>query len=219
MLTREQARELKTYLELRKISKQDISQALGMSYQQCENLTNGRSEFIYKNAVLFGKAFGVSPAWLMSGEGSMVLAEDAHLLSREEIGRELAAYTKSRGIKNYELGELTKRDESSISAIFRGKLNLTVDYARELSRVLGFSVPWLLTGEGSKFTDAEPEYKEALANKRNVGGGNAAAEAQISALTARNEELEREVERLGAQVRKLLGVINSLTGGVGDGVA
>lgn len=219
MLSREQVRELQAYLEKRKISKQDISQTLGMSYQQCENLTNGRCEFIYKNAVPFGKAFGVSPAWLMAGEGDMLLAEGAQLLSREEIGREIAAYTKSRGIKQNELAELTGKEANALSTILKGRLNLTTDYARELSRVLGFSVPWLLTGEGPKFSDAEPEYKEALANKRNVGGGNAAAEAQISALTARNEELEREVERLGAQVRKLLGVINSLTGGVGDGVA
>lgn len=190
-----------------------------MSYQQCENLTNGRCEFIYRNAVLFGKAFGVSPAWLMSGEGNIALAEGTKLLSREEIGREIVAYTKSRGIKQNELAELTGKEANALSSIFRGKLNLTADYARKLSRVLGLSVPWLLTGEGHKFTDAEPEYKEALANKRNVDGGNAAAEAQINALTARNEKLERDVERLNAQVQKLLGVINSLTGGVGDDVA
>ena len=181
-----------------------------MSNTHILNLLRGKSRFIMKTACLFSDVFGLSPAWLMTGEGS-IIGESANGTS----GSRLKTFMESRRLRPTDLCKLSGISSGVLSQVLHETQNLSPNYAERLSSALGVSAGWLLTGEGPMEVEGwtPPEgqpvavsAKERRASSRDTGEG-------VAELRRENEELRAEVARLRGQEERLLTVIQNLSGG------
>ncbi len=213
MILKEHNRKISDYLHSLGKTTEDVAKVIGMTQQQASNLVSGRNAFQVKNAVLVGRAFGLSPAWLITGEGEMLLDPDAKFLDRVEIGRQVAAFMKANGLRNADVARMTGKNANALCLILRGKIPLALNYARKLGKCLGMSVNWLLTGEGEMLNGEKPEYDITPSGVVIPAvGGDIVSRERFDAMAAERDAALMEVERLKAQVRKLLGVIATSAG-------
>lgn len=66
---------LKTYFKEQGITQKQIAEELDVSPSYVNSLLKGDKEFGKKQANFFGKKFGISPYWLLSGEGEMLISQ------------------------------------------------------------------------------------------------------------------------------------------------
>lgn len=111
---------------------------------------------------------------------------------------ELRRYCELHGIKNKELEEKLHLSSGAVSSILSGRYGISKENAVALSELYGFSIPFLLSGEGSLFPT------QSIINSGNVtGNGNNVSISQTNAaLQAENERLRNEVEWLRSQLSK-----------------
>ena len=57
------------------ISQDEIAKQLGVSQSYVSGLLTGKKAFGKKQAVRFSELYGLSPSWLLTGEGEMVAAQ------------------------------------------------------------------------------------------------------------------------------------------------
>lgn len=67
------AHKLSEYFEYKGITQSEIASTLGVTKAYVNALFKGRSSFGKKQAEKFGNHFGISPSWLLTGEGDMLL--------------------------------------------------------------------------------------------------------------------------------------------------
>lgn len=63
---------LKSYFKGQGLTQNDIAERLGVSVVMVNMMLNGRRDFGKKTAMAWAEAFGLSPMWLMTGEGEML---------------------------------------------------------------------------------------------------------------------------------------------------
>lgn len=66
---------LKEYFKNNGITQLDISKQLGVPQSYINALLNGRKSIGKKQAQKFKELFGISPSWLLTGEGPMLIDE------------------------------------------------------------------------------------------------------------------------------------------------
>ena len=195
------------FFQERSISSIDIAEEIGISRQQVENLLKGRCAFREKAALAFSEHYGLSPSWLLTGEGEMYGKGTANI---NDKGERLNTFLQSKGLSKTEAEKLAGLSSGSVSNITTGKIGLSVNYARKLSSALGVSASWLLTGEGEMEVDGWTPPARAPQATGIVTAGTAEETAR---LRKENAELREEVERQRKQVERLMAVVENLTRG------
>lgn len=133
--------QLKIFFAERGYTQRKIAEIIGVSQQVVQTLLNGRA-FGKKTAGVWSEHFGFNPAWLITGEGAMMLA-DKESESKQQTAAEITANTAvseiSQSIANEILqliadGELyTKKTIEQKDEIIRKK----DDEIQKLNREIG----------------------------------------------------------------------------------
>lgn len=200
--------DLNRFFREKGMSPQDIAAKVGRSRQNVIYLLTGKNNFILKTACLFSEAFGLSPAWLMTGKGNMM-----GKMQGGEVGDRLRLFMEKKGLSVTNVYKQTNISQSLVSQVLAGTSNVTASIAERLSNALGISTSWLLTGEGEMEVEGwtpPAELPAAPVRVRNTDGGSS---SKMVDLRRENAELRAEVERLRGQVSQLLIVVQNLTGG------
>lgn len=198
---------LNRFFRERNMKPQDIAEKVGMSRMHIGNLLSGKSKFIMKTACLFSDVFGLSPAWLMTGEGEMSGSADNCLNSG---GYRFNQFLEDKGISKAEAARRVGIAPNAISNIISGRRQLSVNLSERISAALGVSASWLLTGEGEMEVEGWTPPSETRRTPAAVTG---AMTEELSRLRKENTELRAEVERLRRQVERLMSVVENLTKG------
>lgn len=198
---------LNRFFRERNMNPQDIAEKVGMSSVHILNLLKGKSKFIMKTACLFSDVFGLSPAWLMTGEGEMFGNTDACLNGG---GNRLNQFLIDKEISKAEAARRVGIAPNAISNIISGRRQLSVNLSERISSALGVSASWLLTGEGEMEVDGWTPPARAPQATGIVAAGTAEETAR---LRKENAELRAEVERQRKQVERLMSVVENLTRG------
>lgn len=185
----------------------DIAETVGMSTTQISNLLSGRSKFIHKTACLFHDTFGLSPAWLMAGEGEILGYASPSFFNG---GNRLRQFLEEKGISKAEASRRVGIAPCEISSLIGRKRRLTANLSERISSALGVSASWLLTGEGPMELEEWEPPAELPQTGTAVRDGQREKEAR---LRKENAELREDVERLRGQVSQLLSVVQNLAGG------
>lgn len=70
---REISKELTDFFKARGITQDTIAAQLGVTQQYISGLLSGKKAFGKKQAQRFGELWGISPSWLLTGEGDMMV--------------------------------------------------------------------------------------------------------------------------------------------------
>lgn len=101
--------QLKKFFSGLGLSQRDIANKLGVTQQVVAALLNGRP-FGKKSAMAWSNAFGINPAWLITGEGKMLLLEKEAENSKEptaiNVVTELSDAIANEILKLVQNGEL-----------------------------------------------------------------------------------------------------------------
>lgn len=198
---------LNRFFRERNMNPQDIAEKVGMSRMHIGNLLSGKSKFIMKTACLFSDVFGLSPAWLMTGEGEMLGNTDACLNGG---GNRLKQFLKYKEVSQAEAARRVGIAPNTIFSLISGRRQLSVNLSERISSALGVSASWLLTGEGEMEVDGWTPPARAPQATGIVTAGTAEETAR---LRKENAELREEVERQRKQVERLMSVVENLTRG------
>lgn len=194
---------LNRFFRERNMRAQDIADKVGMTRAHIGNLLSGKSRFIVKTACLFHNKFGLSPAWLLTGEGEML--GDASPCTNSG-GDRLNQFLKEKGITKAEAARRLGIAPNAISNITSGIRQLSVNLSERISAALGVSATWLLTGEGSMEAEGwTPPGAQATTSAPVMMRDEGAR------LRKENAELRAEVERLRTQAERLMSVVENLT--------
>lgn len=198
---------LNRFFRERNMKAQDIAEKVGMSRMHINNLLSGKSKFIMKTACLFSDVFGLSPAWLMTGEGEMLGTADAGLNGG---GNRFNQFLVDKDISKAEAARRVGIAPNAISNIISGHRQLSVTLSERISAALGVSASWLLTGEGGMEVDGwTPPARVPQA----AATATTSTTEENTRLHRENSELRAEVERLRKQVERLMSVVENLTKG------
>lgn len=107
------------------------------------------------------------------------------------------------GIKNKECAEKIGTSTPNISNYLAGRRAFSKRIADKFSEVYGFSIPFLLYGEGTLFP-SQTIVDSSIVNNGNVHGNGSSININQAnaALQAENERLRNEVEWLREQLSK-----------------
>lgn len=94
--------KLKDFFKNQGISQVEIAKKLGTSKSYVNSILNGRTVIGKKQAETLGKLFGISPAWLLIGEGEMLTEEQHNDIIVEKL--------QSENISDEILMKLTRED-------------------------------------------------------------------------------------------------------------
>lgn len=200
---------LNRFFRERNMTTQDIAEKVGMSTSHILNLLSGRSKFIMKTACLFFDTFGLSPAWLMTGEGGMI--GDAVETSKEAIGRRLEEFILHKEISKNEAARRIGMPSPNLCELIKGRRTISKNYIERISSALGVSAPWLLTGEGPMEVEGWVPPSETPRYPRPLPADGQREE--VARLRKENAELREEVARLREQTERLMSVVENLTKG------
>lgn len=81
----EQIKKLREYFENQGITQSQIAHDLDSSIQYINNMLSGRREFGRNTSRRFEEAYGISAAWLMTGEGEMMVSDRYNNAISKEI--------------------------------------------------------------------------------------------------------------------------------------
>lgn len=123
----------------------------------------------------------------------------------------LREFFHDNGITNRDLAERLGKHEATISNILSGKYGISKETAARLSDAYGFSIKFLMTGEGSLIPPGGVRINQT--NNTNNGDGAGAIHLEGDALLrAENAQLREQLDRERAEKARLLGIIETLTG-------
>lgn len=114
----------------------------------------------------------------------------------------LKQYCQRNGIKNTELQELLGFSSGNISSMLNGRYNISKDAARKLADKYGFSLPFLILGEGELFApqtangNSAPVIQQQGQNCTGSITTETAKDRIIEQLTESNRELVANNTRL-----------------------
>lgn len=77
---------LRVYFKEQGITQTQLAKDLEVSPSYINALLNGEKEFGKKQANLFGQKFGISPYWLLSGEGEMMVNQHVTATNSTVVG-------------------------------------------------------------------------------------------------------------------------------------
>ena len=77
---------LRIYFREQGITQKQIAEELDVSQSYVNALLKGDKEFGKKQANFFGKKFGISPYWLLSGEGEMLIKQSITARNSTVVG-------------------------------------------------------------------------------------------------------------------------------------
>ena len=198
---------LNRFFRERNLTTQDIAEKVGMSRVHVGNLLSGKSKFIMKTACLFFDRFGLSPAWLMTGEGEMLGCESP---SFSDGGKRLNQFLEENCISKAEAARQVGIAPNAMSNLIGGQRQISVNLSERISSALGVSASWLLTGEGPMEVEGWEPPSEPLRTAVAVRDGRSEEAAR---LRRENAELREEVARLREQTERLMSVVENLTKG------
>lgn len=198
---------LNRFFRERNMKAQDIAEKVGMSRMHINNLLSGKSKFIMKTACLFSDVFGLSPAWLLTGEGEMLGTADTGLNGG---GNRFNQFLVDKDISKAEAARRVGIAPNAISNIISGHRQLSVNLSERISSALGVSASWLLTGEGEMEVDG---WTPPARVPQTAATTTTSTTEENTRLHRENSELRAEVERLRKQVERLMSVVENLTRG------
>lgn len=204
--------DLNRFFREKGMSPQDIADKVGRTPKNIIDLLTGRNKFILKTACVFSEAFGLSPAWLMTGKGNM-MGKMMGKMHKGDVADRLKTFMGKKGLSITDVYKQTNVSHGLVSQILAGTINVSASMAERLSSALGVSEAWLLTGEGEMEVEGwtpPAELPSAPVRVRNTNGGSS---SRLADLRRENVELRAEVERLRGQVSQLINVVQNLTGG------
>lgn len=117
MTKQEKSEKLSNFFIIKGLTQKNIADALGVSEPCVNALINGRREFGKRTALEWQKQFGLSAAWLMTGEGDMLRTP----ISAEEGSVQVMgnASNVNAGKTIDSLVELLKRKDEQIDRLIR----------------------------------------------------------------------------------------------------
>lgn len=123
----------------------------------------------------------------------------------------LREFFESNGIPQRDVCEATGMKSGTVSNILSGRFQISKNAARKLAQVYGFSIPYLITGDGSLLNSGSTiQHLERVTNTGSIVNGGS-RDAEVAML---REQLDREREarsRAEAQVSDLTEIIANLT--------
>lgn len=120
----------------------------------------------------------------------------------------LREYFHENGISNRDLAAKLGKHEATISNILSGKYGISRETATKLVDVFGFSMRFLLAGEGQLVPPGGIRINQT--HNTNTGDGAGAIHVDAS-LQAENAQLRAALERERTEKERLLGIIETLT--------
>lgn len=118
----------------------------------------------------------------------------------------LRAYFDKNGIAQKEVCEVLGLASGTLSNLLAGRYQISKKVARRLSDVYGFSLPFLITGEGDLVVPG-PVNISRVDHVRNTGTINQASSSQAERIAMLEQQLDAERE----EKKRLLGIIEVLT--------
>lgn len=124
--------------------------------------------------------------------------------TREIIGNALREYFNKVGLTQTDAAKKSGVGRSRLCNIIGGRESVGVKAARKLSMTYGFSMPFLISGEGTLFApNASVPASPTTNNLTNIGDNNTNIIGESNeALKARIAVLEKENEWLRSMVEK-----------------
>lgn len=120
------------------------------------------------------------------------------MTTTEIVGNAMREYFESLGMTQTDAATKANVDRSRLSHMINGKISVSPKTAVKLSRTFGFSIPFLIHGDGTLFP-ASPTTNTIT----NIGDNNTNMIGEsCEALKARIAALERENEWLRSMVEK-----------------
>lgn len=139
---------LQEYFRLNKVSQDDIAKLLGVSQAYVSGLLTGKKAFGKKQAQKFAELFGLSPSWLLTGEGEMLVKSNDDNQG-EPVYKRLADF-----LNNENIGF---SDFETVCGLPEGWVNSVKDWVSfSTISVIKVQYPqinlnWLFTGEGEMY--------------------------------------------------------------------
>lgn len=128
------------------------------------------------------------------------------------IGEVLKAYFKEQGISQEDLSRKLNVSQSYISSLFSGKTKFGKKQAQKWSEIFGFSVDFLLTGNG----ELSPKVNQYNENGDNIQGASVTihkAEGDyleiIKGLTSQLSKSQEQVSKSQEQIDRLITIIEN----------
>ena len=118
----------------------------------------------------------------------------------------LRAYFEKNGIAQKEVCEALGLASGTLSNLLAGRYQISKKVARRFSDVYGFSLPFLITGEGDLVVPG-PVNISRVDHVRNTGTINQASSSQDERIAQLEQQLDAERE----EKKRLLGIIEVLT--------
>lgn len=121
----------------------------------------------------------------------------------------LREYFETNGILQRDVCEATGMKSGTVSNILSGRFQISKNAARKLASVYGFSIPFLITGEGSLCPPGTVRITQA---QRVSGNGTGIQSINgDQALAMENAQLREQLAQERAEKQRLLGIIEGLT--------
>lgn len=114
----------------------------------------------------------------------------------------IRAYFDAKGVKNKYISEKLGLTPAVVCNMLAGRDKIGYKRAVQLSDAFGFSVQFLLTGEGELFPTSQTVGNGAIVNGGRVSGGINVT-ADLAAKEAEIAQLRRENERLWEMIQNL----------------
>lgn len=102
--------ELKKFFRELGLTQEQIAARFGISQQYVASLLNGKNEFGKKAAKRWADEFGISEAWLLTGEGDLITGNNVVLNNENGDNFNGAGFTVHKGDADY-ISLLKKKDE------------------------------------------------------------------------------------------------------------
>lgn len=82
--------DLKAYLKTHKLTQQVIADRLGVKQPTIASLLSGKRKFTKQTAALWECEFGISAAWLMTGQGEMLVRKEVMTINNHDSENHIA---------------------------------------------------------------------------------------------------------------------------------
>ena len=211
--TLEVAAQLKNYLKSLGLSQSMIARQMNCALPSVNQLLTGKRPMGKQTAAKFQELYGISAAWLLTGDGEMIIDQSKVFHDNNgnsitlQVATQLKDYLKSLGLSQTMIANQMNCAQSYVNQLLTGKNPIGKKTAAKFQELYGISAAWLLTGDGEMLanpTKVPPKVAQSgntiIANNKVSGKkiivGNSnnvlSNDNDISALKARIKQLEDE---------------------------